>query len=753
LAALVGCCLVLVVTAVPVAQYNDNPRPCDAEPLKGTPTCDTTASLDGRVRDFVHRMTLEEKLGQFGNGAQAVPRLNVAAWQWWSEALHGVADSPGVHFGDDVPCATSFPQVINTGSTFNSDLMHGIGATVGAEGRAAANLGHAGLTFWAPNINIFRDPRWGRGQETPGEDPVLTATYAAEYVSGMQSRDEKGYLQVSSCCKHYFDYNLEDWGGVDRHHFDAKATDQDLADTYLPTFESCVRFGQGSSLMCSYNSVNGVPSCANHDSMTAMAREDWGFNGYITSDCGAVADVMMAHNYTKTFGSTSNAVLTAGMDIDCGSFLSDHLGDAIKSADVEMHVVDDALVHQFMVRFRLGEFDPVSAQPYLAYGKEHINTDTNRQLALVAAQQSIVLLKNENDRLPLPKESNGQSKAVVVGPNANSTDILKGNYYGTPCVSQTILDAMWSQVDFQPGCKDTACSDTSGFAAAVDAAKDSDNVIVFVGLDQGQESEGHDRTSLLLPGSQADLVAQVADAAKSPITVVVLSGGPVDISAIQNNDKVGAIVWAGYPGQAGAYAVSAVLYGDVNPSGRLTMTWYPEAFTNVSMFNANMRPDKASGYPGRTYRFYTGDVVYPFGHGLSYTTFNYTMKPAEMTVRVADVEAAVSGNGRSFVRGGPRDAKMETVAVEVKNIGKVAGDTSVLLFVKPPEGETGAPIKSLAAFQRVDKLQPGMSTTVYFDVNAADLSLVHADGVRRAGKAGDVFTLLVGDAELPVRLV
>jgi beta-glucosidase-like glycosyl hydrolase len=707
-------------------------RPCDLDPAKSLPFCNTALSYDQRVKDLLARLTVDEKMGLFVNGAAAISRLNIPAYQWWSEALHGVANSPGVSFGGDLPHATSFPQVITTGASFNRTLFNTIGQTVSTEARAFNNKNRAGLTFWTPNINIFRDPRWGRGQETPGEDPYLTSEYTYNFVRGMQEGEDTKHLKASACCKHYTAYDVEDWGGVDRHHFNAIVTDQDMTDTYMPPFQTCVQKAKGSSLMCSYNSVNGVPSCANGNIMKKLARETWGFQGYITSDCGAVDDVINNHKYTTTPDATCKAVLEAGMDIECGRYFpnSGHLKTALTDGAVTAADIDTALTNQFLVQYRLGMFDPAAAQPYLTYGPSVVNTPAAQQLALEAARQGTVLLKNANGALPL---STASAKTVaVIGPNSAATTVLLGNYYGNPPYITSVLDGIskYATASHVQGC-DIKCAATD-FAAAAAAAAAADATVLVVGLDNSLESEGRDRTTIALPGNQAQLISQVAAAAKGPVAVVLMTGGGVDVSLAKADPNVDAILWVGYPGQAGGQAVADVLFGAYNPGGRLPYTIYPAAYTSLSLLDMNMRPNPATGNPGRTYRFYTGSPVYPFGAGLSYTTFQYSNsgKAASLSVSAKSVLAGLelAASLRSYLR---QDSPTVAAAViTVKNTGNRAGSDAVLAYVSPPNpGQNGAPLKYLVGFERVS-LAAGESVTLTFPVSAMDLSLVDPAGAR-----------------------
>uniref|UniRef100_A0A453PJ89 Glycoside hydrolase family 3 N-terminal domain-containing protein n=1 Tax=Aegilops tauschii subsp. strangulata TaxID=200361 RepID=A0A453PJ89_AEGTS len=443
---------------------------------------------------------------------------------------------------------------------------------IGTEARGVYNNGQAeGLTFWAPNINVFRDPRWGRGQETPGEDPTMTGKYAAVFVRGVQGYAISGAinssdLEASACCKHFTAYDLENWKGVTRFAFDAKVTEQDLADTYNPPFKSCVEDGGASGIMCSYNRVNGVPTCADHNLLSKTARGDWSFNGYITSDCDAVAIIHDVQGYAKAPEDAVADVLKAGMDVNCGGYIQTHGVSAYQQGKITGEDIDRALRNLFAIRMRLGLFN--GNPKYNRYGNiraDQVCKKEHQDLALQAAQDGIVLLKNDAGALPLSKSK--VSSVAVIGPNGNNASLLLGNYFGPPCISVTPFQALQGYVKdatFVQGCNAAVCN-VSNIGEAVHAASSADYVVLFMGLDQNQEREEVDRLELGLPGMQESLVNKVADAAKKPVILVLLCGGPVDVTFAKNNPKIGAIVWAGYPGQAGGIAIAQVLFGEHNP--------------------------------------------------------------------------------------------------------------------------------------------------------------------------------------------
>lgn len=697
--------------------------------------CDTKQPLTTRINDYIKRISLKDKLGQFSNNAKWMDSVGVGPYSWWNENLHGVI----IKCLPNGVCATSFPQVITTASSFNRSLFHAIGSAVGTEARAFNNLNQTGrhgpvtgLTFWAPNVNIYRDPRWGRGHETPGEDPILNADYAELFVNGMQiGLEDPKRLKVSACCKHYAAYSVENWHGMDRHHFDARVSEQDLVDTYYVPFQACVQKGKASGVMCSYNSVNGIPACANQHLLTEMLRSKWKFDGYITSDCSAVKDVFEKHNYTKTPGATVRAVLRAGMDSNCGSFLQKNIQSALDMSYVTETDINKALFNMYSVQFRLGMFDPWLTQPYKNFGINNIDTNTHRQLALDAARQGIVLLKNLQNNLPLNKIKH--SHIAVIGPNANATTTMQADYHGKAPFLISVLMGL-SQLagittSYAKGC-DIYHNDTSGIASASALAAVADATIIVVGnsaesSNPVRESEGKDRESIKFPGVQEDLITQAAAASKGPVIVVIMSGGAQDLRTIKTNDQVAGILWVGYPGQSGGQAIAEILYGKINPSGRLTQTFYADGFYS-DFLDMNMRPNKTSGNPGRTHRFYTGTPVYPFGAGLSYTKFSYSL----ITTNIVSISSKLAHTHlNQYYHSSHKAPTLFTVEIMVKNIGSLSGTEVVLLFGHPPRTAStiDRPRQVLLAYQRVP-LMPNQQSLVRFHLSIHHIRLANQTG-------------------------
>ncbi|CAK9870839.1 unnamed protein product [Sphagnum jensenii] len=733
--------------------------------ISALPFCDRSLTDEERVEDLISRLTVREKITQLVNTAANVSRLGIPAYEWWGEGLHGVAISPSVNFGGEVPAATSFPQPILTAGSFNTALWNSIGQVVSTEGRAIYNQGRSGLTYWSPNINIVRDPRWGRTQETPGEDPKLTSIYAVYFVKGLQEGHYDGSqtpniggpkrLKISACCKHFTAHDLDNWKGYDRNHFDAKVTIQDLEDTYNPPFRSCVEDGRSSSLMCSYNRVNGVPTCADYNFLTETVRNTWGLDGYIVSDCDAVKVMHESIDYAFTAEDAVADALNAGLDLNCGSYLSTYTQSAIGVGKVNSSRIDAALYNLFLVRMRLGMFDGPTNQTYGSLGPGDVCSDAHQELAVEAARQGIVLLKNRNQTLPLYR--GGQTTLAVIGPNANASHVMLGNYAGVPCKYITPLQGLvllgigdYDKVHYAPGCLDTACADIDHIPHATEVASRADAVVLVVGLTQEQEAESHDRKTLLLPGHQQDLISAVAGSVLPgrPVVLVVMSGGPVDISFAKADSRIQSILWVGYPGQAGGQAITEIIFGDHNPGGRLPVSWYPEKYTHIDMADMRMRPDNSSGYPGRTYRFHTGPMIYPFGYGLSYTTFAHQFASAPSAVTVPTLQEQMCGSdggpsGRLLCSEKDRGTcknSMFTVSVIVQNLGDRGGNHQVLLFSSPPRaGVNGAPLKQLLDFQSV-YLSPGAQRELVFSIDPCrHLSRVKEDGSHLLDAGAHIF--------------
>jgi beta-glucosidase len=833
---LVGC------TALPVAA-KDEPKAAYLDPSR---------PLEERVDDLVGRMTLEEKAGQMQDQAPGIPRLGVPAYGWWSEALHGVMT-------DHV---TVFPQAIGLAATFDTDLMLRLATAIGDEGRAkynetvqeGASTRFHGLTMFSPNINIFRDPRWGRGQETYGEDPYLTARMGVAFVRGLQGNDP-AYLKLGATAKHYAVHSGPE---PERHRFDVHPSPRDLRETYLPAFEALVREGKVESVMCAYNSVDGEPACASDALLGRFLRGEWGFRGYVVSDCGAIIDIHAHHHWKADAVEAAAAAVKAGTDVECADD-ADYLKlpEAVRRGLVSESAIDEAVKRLFRVRFRLGMFDPPDRVAYARTPVSVAESEPHKRLALEAARESIVLLKNDGV-LPLSKTL---KTIAVIGPNADDADVLRGNYAGTPSASVTPLAGIraavpgarviyalgatrtggapllpvpssvltpaegggspglrgeyflgrelvgppaftrtdpevsfdWGQASPRPGFPheefsvrwtgtlkvatggkyEMGATADDGFRVRLDgrtivedwtqhapttrtesvelvagksydveidyfqgpggavarfvwsppappgqalrdaeeAARQADVVVAFLGLSSSLEGEempvdvagfkGGDRTDIALPKSQEELLERLQATGK-PVVLVLLSGSALGVGWAA--DHVPAIIQAWYGGQAAGTALADVLFGDVNPSGRLPVTFYAST--------ADLPPFEDYAMEGRTYRYFEGTPLYPFGHGLSYTRFRYG------SVRL----------GQPAV--GPDETA--EVSAEVTNAGARPGDEVVQLYITHLDARVRAPIRALAGVRRVS-LKAGETATVSFAITPEQRRLFADDGAPIAG--------------------
>ncbi|NLS76271.1 MAG: glucan 1,4-alpha-glucosidase [Chloroflexi bacterium] len=822
---------------------------------------DTSLPVELRAKDLVSRMTLEEKVSQMVHDAPPVERLGIPAYDWWNECLHGVGRA-GI--------ATVFPQAIGLAATWNADLMHRVATVISDEARAKHHRAlregqsnwYTGLTFWSPNINIFRDPRWGRGQETYGEDPYLTARLGVAFVKGLQGDDPR-YLKLVATAKHYAVHSGPE---ADRHHFDARASARDLRETYLPAFEATVREAKVHSVMGAYNRTNGEACCASKTLLQDILRDEWGFDGYVVSDCAAIHDIWANHKLVATPEEASALAVKNGCELNCGETYP-ALVEAVRQGQIDEATIDLALVRLFTARFKLGMFDPPEMVPFAQIPYEVNACPAHRAVSLQAARESVVLLKNEGGFLPLRKDLGA---IAVIGPNVDDLMTLLGNYNGTPTAAVTVLEGIRRKVSPQTkvyaarGCPiaegvpplvpiPAAClrpsladAEQTGLAAAyyaqakfagepvraqvdpqisffwkgvsplsgrvgdpfsvrwegylvppvsgtyklglngfndcrveldgevvlqyrlvhhavlrtkdvaleagrlyplrvelssygadpqmqllwavpgvdyltpaLEAARQADVVVMALGLSPNLEGEempvhvegfsGGDRTDIKLPRSQQELLEKVHALGK-PLVVVLLNGSALAVNWA--NEHAAAIVEAWYPGEEGGAAVADVLFGDYNPGGRLPVTFYRSVDQLPPFADYDME--------GKTYRYFRGEALYPFGFGLSYTKFQYSDLQLESGV-VAGQPARVS--------------------VTVQNVGPVAGDEVVQLYVRDVAASVPVPIRHLEGFQRVS-LAPGASQQVSFALRPRQMSIVDEAG-RRVVEPG-AFEIAVG---------
>ena len=666
-----------------------------------------------KAKALVSQMTLEEKVSQMCYRAPAIPRLGIHEYNWWNEALHGVARAG---------TATSFPQAIGMAAMFDDELLERIGDAIATEGRAKYNAHTAegdrtqykGLTFWSPNINIFRDPRWGRGHETYGEDPYLTARLGKAFINGLQGHGDT--LKAAACAKHFAVHSGPE---ADRHSFDAIATPKDMEETYLRAFEDCVRDAKVESVMGAYNRVNGEPSCGSKTLLVDLLRGKWGHEGHVVSDCWAIHDFYEGHGVCKTPAEAAALAVKMGCDLNCGDTYL-HMRSAYEQGLVTEEDITACAERLFTSRYMLGimedgcEFDNIPFE--VIECEEHLN------LAREATRRACVLLKNDG-LLPLNPDTVGT--IGVIGPNANSRRALIGNYYGHSSRYITALegiqDAMAGKgrVLYSEGCHmwdrrlEGLSWSNDRLSEAITVAKHSDVVVLVVGLDETMEGEqgdtgnfsaSGDKYDLMLPKSQQILMDKVLEVGK-PTIVLLMAGSAIDLSDV--HDRASAVMLTWYPGARGGQAVADLLFGKASPSGKLPLTFYHNEalaempdFTDYSMAN-------------RTYRYYTGTPLYPFGYGLTY--------------------GDVSVTGLSAVRA--------AATVTVENKGGVATEDVIQLYIKDNESADAPTNPILCGFQRV-ALAAGESKTVEVAIDPAAFTVVNDAGEKIPGSGN--WTLYAG---------
>jgi beta-D-xylosidase 4 len=654
-----------------------------------------------------------------------VSRLGLSPYQWWNEALHGVAHNRGITWGGQFSAATQFPQAITTSAAFDDDLIERIGVIISTEARAFANNGRAHLDFWTPNVNPFRDPRWGRGHETPGEDAFRNKKWAEAFIKGMQGTGPTH--RVIATCKHYAAYDLENSGSTTRFNFNAVVSMQDLAEYYLPPFQQCARDSKVGSIMCSYNAVNGVPACANKYLMDTILRKHWNWtdqNQYVVSDCDAVyylGNANGGHRFKSSYAAAIGASLEAGCDNMCWATdgTTPNAASAFSSSQFNEATLNKAMLRQTQGLVRAGYFDG-SDSLYRNLGAGDVNTQVARDVALKAAEEGIVLLKNDGI-LPISLNASGFQVAMV-GFWANAADKMLGGYSGSPPFKHdpvTAARSMGITVNYASGPLTQSSADTS---AAVSAAQKSDVVLYFGGIDNTVEKESQDRTSIAWPSGQLAMIQKLATLGK-PV-IVVRMGTHVDDTPLISLPNVKAILWAGYPGQDGGTAVMNFITGLVSPAGRLPITVYPSSYTSQAPYT-NMALRNSSSYPGRTYRWFK-DAVFPFGHGLHYTKFGLSTH-AEFPNKFSIDELLASCNGTAV----HLDlCPFPSMPLTVINTGTRASDYVAMGFLEGEFGPRPRPIKTLATYKRVFNLQPGESRKVWLDWKLESFARVDENGNR-----------------------
>ena len=679
-----------------------------------------------KAKELVGKMTIEERASQLTYNSPAIKRLGIPAYNWWNEGLHGVARAG---------TATSFPQAIALAATFDEDLLHEIADVIAEEGRAKYNAYtsendrgiYKGLTFWSPNVNIFRDPRWGRGHETYGEDPFLSGRLGVAFIKGLQGDGE--VMKSAACAKHFAVHS----GPEDlRHEFDAIVSDKDLYETYLPAFEACVKEGQVEAVMGAYNRTNGEPCCGSYTLLRDILRDAWEFEGHIVSDCGAIQDFHTNHMVTATAEDSVALALDAGCDLNCGNMYLYTL-KALQSGKITEEHITASAERLMTTRILLGLFE---GSEYDNISYDVIECQEHQELAMRAAANGTVLLKNDGV-LPLSKS---KVKTIgVIGPNANSRDALRGNYYGTSSRYTTVLEGIQdylgesARVFYSEGChlykeKVEALGERQDrIAEAVFVAKNSDVVVLCVGLDEeleGEESDANnqvgsgDKKDLKLPEVQIELIEKVIEAGK-PTVVILMAGSAIDLSYA--DEHANAVLQAWYPGAGGGEAIAKLLFGETSPSGKLPITFYrglagmPE-FTDYSM-------------TGRTYRYLDKEPLYPFGYGLTY---------GKAIVTDAKIVGTVE-----------KDKPIE-IEVTIANKSDIKVDEVIQIYIKDMDSALAVKNHSLCAFKRVS-LHERESKNITMTVDAGALSIVNEDGKRQI--VSSRFVLYVGTSQPDSRSV
>ncbi|XP_073418876.1 uncharacterized protein [Dendrobates tinctorius] len=652
-------------------------------------------SWDVRVKDLIDRLSLEEMVLQMARGgainngpAPAIPKLGIKPYNWNTECLRGDVQAQGY--------ATSYPQALGLAASFSPELILKVANATATEVRAKHNYfmsignyeDHTGLSCFSPVINIMRHPLWGRNQETYGEDPYLSGLLARAFVKGLQG-DHPRYIKANAGCKHFDVHGGPENIPVSRFSFDAKVEERDLRMTFLPQFQACVEAGTY-SIMCSYNRVNGVPACANKKLLSDILRSEWGFKGYVVSDEGAVEFIMWEHKYTSSFLETAIASVTSGCNLELSFNLTDNvfmkIQDAVNLGNITLETVKQRLYPLFYTRMRLGEFDPPDMNPYSSLDLSSVQSQEHRDLAVEAAIKSFILLKNIGDTLPMDLQTIKGKKFGVIGPFADNAHELFGDYepHPDPQYISTPRDGIAQlpmKVSFAAGCSDAKCKTYSseeikGLVETVDVT------IVCLGTGTSVEMESNDRENLLLPGLQATLLKDaVASAAGRQAVLLLFNAGPLDVSWAQNSAGVHAILECFFPAQAAGTAIAKVLTGaeGANPGGRLPATW-PAGMDQVSaMENYTMY--------GRTYRYYGNQIpLYPFGYGLSYTTFQYSDLVVTPILKLCETL---------------------DLSVQVKNSGLRSGDEVIQVYMSWSNASVPVPHWQLVGVQRVTIPQNG----------------------------------------------
>ncbi len=698
---------------------------CSQNPIKETTHYDFLFQNPGliqeeRIKDLISRLTLEEKTSLMLYNSPAIERLGIPEYNWWNECLHGVARAGK---------ATVFPQAIGLAATFDEELIFKVATAISDEARAkhheAVKMGNRdqynGLSFWTPNINIFRDPRWGRGQETYGEDPFLTSQIGIAFVKGLQGDNPK-YLKASACAKHYVVHSGPE---KVRHVFNALPDERDFRETYLPAFQALVENGNVESVMCAYNRTYDQPCCGSNFLIDSILRKEWNFKGHVVSDCWALDDIWARHKVVATRVEAAAMAAKAGVNLNCG-YIYQYLPKAVDTGLITEKIVNAALEPLLRTRFKLGLFDPDELNPYSKIPKEFVNCEKHKQLAYEAAAKSIVLLKNKGNILPLNK--NTLKNLFVTGPTATDVTCLLGNYNGLSGEMNTILEGIINRVSIG-----TIVEHNLGFMFHNDSlmhgfwqATRADAVIVCIGINslfEGEEGDamlnanGGDRVDIGLPKNQIEYVKIMREKiGDKPLIVIVTGGSAIAMPEIE--EMADAILFAWYPGEQGGNAVADIIFGNVNPSGRLPVTFYKTTTDLPDFENYSME--------GRTYKYYHGEPLYPFGYGLSYTKFDYS-----------DFEVQIEGDNVS-------------VSLSVKNSGEFDGDEVVQVYTRKIDPKFWRPIKQLIDFKRIS-IKKGEQKSIKIEIDKNQFQYWDTDHHKYLVEPGE-YEILIGSSSKDIKM-
>jgi beta-glucosidase len=707
-----------------------------AKTLEESDHFNVSLDFETRTSILVSKMTLEEKISQLGNNAPAIPRLGVLEYNWWNECLHGVARAG---------TATVFPQAIGMAATFNPNLINDVAVVISDEARAKHHEAlsnndysqYKGLTFWSPNINIFRDPRWGRGHETYGEDPYLTGQIGTQFVKGLQGNDPK-YLKLVATAKHFAVHSGPE---SERHFFNANVNQRDLWETYLPAFKDLVVGANVYSVMGAYNRVNGESASASNYLLQEILRDKWGFNGYVVSDCGAINDIHANHKIVKTPEESAALGVITGCDLNCGGIYQRYLQESVTLGLISEKEIDIVVYRLFLARMKLGMFDPAEIVSYAQIPFDINNSQKHDELSLKTALGSMTLLKNNG---ALPIDINNIKKITVVGPNADNINALLGNYHGTPSNPVTFINGLndyvgnRAEITYSKGV-DLVKNGTDGLnflsTSIIKDVNRADLAIFVGGLDatwEGEEMPGGinvdgfyngDRTRIELPEIQQNAIKTMIDTG-TPVVLVLMAGSSIALSGLEK--ELEAVLMAWYPGQRGGNAITSVLFGDYNPGGKLPVTFYNSTSELPDFKDYNMQAGK-----GFTYRYYKGEALYPFGHGLSYTNFKYSKLTTDKT--------------------NINEKENFKISFNVKNIGDYDGDEVVQVYIKDLKSKLKMPIKQLRSFKRIS-LNKGDEKIVEFEFKPIeDFNYYNSNEQKYMVDKGS-FEIQVGSSSQDIRL-